>query len=246
MEAFLDRSISSVLGQTMKEIELICIDDCSKDSSAEKVLEYVQRDKRVRLLKNGTRRSALQARKQGVLAAQGKYIMFLDADDFLEENACSILYEKMESEQVDILHFPSCIENEGVTLQRQQNMKNFVKPYLGELIGEEVFARCFDSLWYRFTIWNKIYRAEVCKKAMEAIEDDYLLKANDLILYTAISLQAQSYKGTAGEPLYHYCFGGGSTGSSDLTLEQFEVYCYEAKAAKLFQQIVQKNDTENQ
>ena len=246
MEAFLDRSISSVLGQTMKEIELICIDDSSKDSSAEKVLEYVQRDKRVRLLKNETRRSALQARKQGVLAAQGKYIMFLDADDYLEENACSILYEKMESEKVDILHFPSCIENEGVTLQRQQNMKNFVKPYLGELIGEEVFARCFDSLWYRFTIWNKIYRAEVCKKAMEAIEDDYLLKANDLILYTAISLQAPSYKGIVGEPLYHYCFGGGSTGSSNLTLEQFEVYCYEAKAAKLFQQIVQKNDTENQ
>ena len=246
METFLERSISSVLGQTMEEIELICIDDSSKDSSAEKVREYVQKDKRVRLLQNETRKSALQARKRGILSAQGKYIMFLDADDYLEEDACSILYKKMERAQVDILHFPSGIENEGVTLQRQQNMKNFVKPYLGELTGEEVFTKCFGNQWYRFTIWNKIYRAEVCKKAMDAIEDDFLLKANDLILYTAISLQAQSYKGVDGEPLYHYCFGVGSTGSTDLSLEQFEVYCYEAKAAKLFQQIIKKYDLENQ
>ncbi len=240
METFLDRSISSVLGQSMEEIELICIDDSSNDSSVEKIREYEQKDKRVCLLQNDTRKSALHARKRGILTAQGKYIMFLDADDYLEPDACSILYKKMENAQVDILHFPACIENEGVTLQRQNNMKSFVRPYQGELKGEEVFTKCFGDQWYRFSIWNKIYRTEVCKSAMTAIEDDYLLKANDMILYTAISLCAQSYKGTDGEPLYHYSFGSGSTGSSDLTLEQFEVFCYEAKAAKLFHQIVQK------
>ena len=127
METFLDRSISSVLGQSMEEIELICIDDSSNDSSVEKIREYEQKDKRVCLLQNDTRKSALHARKRGILTAQGKYIMFLDADDYLEPDACSILYKKMENAQVDILHFPSCIENEGVTLQRQNNMKSFVK-----------------------------------------------------------------------------------------------------------------------
>lgn len=246
METFLDRSISSVLGQSMEEIELICIDDSSNDSSVEKIREYEQKDRRVCLLQNDTRKSALHARKRGILTAQGKYIMFLDADDYLEPDACSILYKKMENAQVDILHFPACIENEGVTLQRQNNMKSFVRPYQGELKGEEVFTKCFGDQWYRFSIWNKIYRTDVCKRAMAAIEDDFLLKANDMILYTAISLCVQSYVGTDGEPLYHYSFGSGSTGSSNLTLEQFEVYCYEAKAARLFRQIVEKHDVENQ
>ena len=177
METFLDRSISSVLEQSMEEIELICIDDSSSDSSVEKIREYVQKDKRVCLLQNDTRKSALHARKRGVLTAQGKYIMFLDADDYLEPDACSILYEEMENAQVDILHFSSCIENEGVTLQRQNNMKSFVEPYQGELRGEEVFTKCFGNQWYRFSIWNKIYRTEVCKSAMAFIEDDFLLKA---------------------------------------------------------------------
>ena len=96
METFLDRSISSVLGQSMEEIELICIDDSSNDSSVGKIREYEQKDKRVCLLQNDTRKSALHARKRGILTAQGKYIMFLDADDYLEPDACSILYKKIK------------------------------------------------------------------------------------------------------------------------------------------------------
>ncbi len=244
MAEFLERSINSVLQQSMKEIELICVDDGSTDASVEVIQRLRQKDDRLKLLVNTTRQSALQSRMKGILGAGGEYIMFLDADDYLEQEACEILYTRMQKEQVDILHFPSAIKNEGVTEERLKNMESFVKPYMGVLKNQEVFTGCFREMKYKFSIWNKIYRAEVCKKAMKAIEDGFLLKANDLILYTAIALYARSYKGIGGQPLYHYSFGSGSTGSSDLSVNQFEVYCYEAKAAKMFQQIVEEHDSE--
>ncbi len=246
MAEFLERSINSVLQQSLKEIELICVDDASTDTSVEVIRNYMQRDARLKLLVNPVRLSALQSRKNGIMVADGEYIMFLDADDYLESDACEILYNRINKEKVDILHFPSAIEDEGVTESRLKNMESFVKPYMGMLKNQEVFTGCFLDMKYRFSIWNKIYRTDICKRAMEDVTDGFLLKANDLILYTAISLYACSYKGIEGQALYHYSFGSGSTGSSDLTIEQFEVYCYEAKAARMFQQIVEEHDTEEQ
>lgn len=246
MAEFLDRSITSVLQQTLKEIELICVDDGSTDASKAVIQKYMETDKRVRLLSNATRQSALQARKKGILEAAGEYVMFLDGDDRLEPEACELLYARMQKEEVDILHFPVAIENEGVTETRFKNMESFVKPYPGRLAGEEVFLGCFRDKRYRFSLWNKIYHAELCKKTMADVPDEVLFKANDLILYTAISLHAKSYLGIGGQALYHYSFGAGSTGSGNLTLEQFENYCYEAKAAKLFEVLVGKFDENNQ
>lgn len=246
MAEFLERSINSVLQQSMKEIELICVDDASTDNSVEVMHNWRRKDNRLKFLCNTTRLSALQARKKGILAAQGEYIMFLDADDCLEQEACEILYDRMQREKVDILHFSAAIENEGVTENRLKNMETFVKPFMGELTDREVFLGCFREKRYRFSLWNKIYRADICKKAMENVPGEILFKANDLILYTAISLQAKSYKGIDVPALYHYSFGSGSTGSGSLSLEQFENYCYEAKAAKLFEQLVDKFDEERE
>lgn len=242
MADFLERSINSVLQQTMKEIELICVDDCSTDSSVEVIKSFMQKDRRLKLLKNTDRQSALCSRKKGIIAAGGEYIMFLDADDYLETEACRILYERMQKERVDILHFAAAIENAGVDEKRLKNMQAFLKPYKGRLADRAVFTGCFRHKRYQFSVWNKIYRTEICKRAVDDIPEEKLYKANDLILYTAISLQANSYKGVDGPALYHYSFGSGSTGSKNLSLEQFENYCYEAKAAKIFRQLIQGYD----
>lgn len=244
MAEYITRSIESVLDQTMQDVEIICVDDCSEDESVNIIKELSQKDDRVKLIANATKQSALEARKKGILAAEGEYIMFLDADDYLEQNACEALYELAKKEDVDILHFQARVVGAGATEERIKNMQKFVSPYLGELRGEDVFAKGFREQKYRFTIWNKIYRADLCKKAMVDIKDGFLLKANDMVLYTAIALHADSYKGVDTQYFYNYSFGSGSTGSSDLSLEKFEVYCYEAKAARLFEDIVKRHVTD--
>lgn len=234
----LERSVSSVLAQTLQEIELICVDDFSQDASLVMLKQFAEADPRIRVYSYNENRSAFQARKDGIRYAQGKYIMFLDADDDLEPTACEKLYEEMESRKVDILHFNSNIKGFKVTQTRINNMEKFVKPLLKKLKGKQVFKACFINDLYKFNLWNKIYSASVCKRAVMAVEDGYYPKANDLLLYFLIAVYAKSYEGIDSEAFYNYCFGLGSTGSSNLSLEKFGIYCYEAKTAQVLYEFV--------
>ena len=98
-EDYLEQCLDSVLGQTLSDIEVICVDDNSKDRSMDILLRYQEKDSRVRAFHFSEPKSALQARKLGVMEAKGEYILFLDADDYLETDACRQIYEKMQVER---------------------------------------------------------------------------------------------------------------------------------------------------
>ena len=78
---YLRQCLASALGQTLREIEVVCVDDASRDGSLAILEEHARRDARLRLLRHATVQSASQARKDGVLAAKGEFVMFLDGDD---------------------------------------------------------------------------------------------------------------------------------------------------------------------
>lgn len=80
-ERYLARAIESVLEQTIAELELIVIDDCSRDRSHEIALEYASRDSRVTVLRNETNSGVAVTRNLGIELARGEYIAFLDSDD---------------------------------------------------------------------------------------------------------------------------------------------------------------------
>ena len=100
VEKYLKQCIESVMNQTYKQLEIILVDDGSKDMSGSICDEYVKKDDRIKVIhkENGGLSSA---RNAGIQAATGKYIMFLDSDDFLEEYACEILYNEIESRNLD-------------------------------------------------------------------------------------------------------------------------------------------------
>ena len=88
MEATLDACLDSAEKQTLKEIEIICVDDGSTDRSSEILKCHAARDPRIRLFQHFQNRSTLLARKTAVENASGEYIMFLDPDDTLDPAAC--------------------------------------------------------------------------------------------------------------------------------------------------------------
>ena len=110
-QEYLDESIGSLINQTLKNIEIICVDDASSDNSLEKLQELTLTDGRIKVLHNDVSQSALGARKKGIEAANGEYIMFLDADDFLSVDGCENAYNKIVAENVDILQFSSEVIN---------------------------------------------------------------------------------------------------------------------------------------
>lgn len=106
VEAYLSRCIESVIGQTMLDIEIICVNDGTKDNSVDIVRRYMSFEPRIRLIEkeNG---GIASARNAGLRAATGDIIQFLDPDDYLDLNACETICKGFYSYQADIVVFGS-------------------------------------------------------------------------------------------------------------------------------------------
>lgn len=248
VEKYLRQCLDSVVNQTLREIEIICVDDGSTDRSLEILREYNRNDGRVRTVFFEASRSAMEARREGVRLAEGEYVLFLDADDYLETEACEELYRKAVAEQVDILQFSSKVENcADLPEQRIQRNQEMLAPLECRLEGREVFVECFLKKSYGFTLWNKLIRTELCKQAFSKMGGGYLPKAQDLYTYFAIAYFAKSYLGWKSKYYHHYCFGRGVTANAVMTLDKFQRYCMQAKvleALKSFCQEQQIADTD--
>lgn len=231
-EQYLEECLDSVVNQTLKNIEIICVDDASTDSSVKILNQYADKDNRIRIIKYTVNKSASQARKDGVLSAKGEYIMFMDADDRLELSACESLVQDMYSYQVDILQFGTFVDAlDTVKKSSVSAFARFVAPYTNYLYGRDIFRGCFEERKFRFNLWNKIYRASLCKKAFTYIEDGSFPKAQDLYAFFIISWFAQSYYGIKTK-YYHYNYGRGITGGGKtLDLPAIERYCAQDKVS---------------
>ena len=139
-EKYLGRCIESILKQTYKNIELVLVDDGSRDNSLCKCYEYANIDKRIKIIHKENEGVAI-ARNIGINNSEGKYITFVDADDWLEENAIENLYRDLKQNKVDIVRgnfvrenrdgiygygelfdFENCIMSQSDKLKR----KNFI------------------------------------------------------------------------------------------------------------------------
>lgn len=104
VEAYLRECIDSVLNQTYKNFEIILVNDGSTDSSGEICDEYVEKDDRITVIhqKNS---GPSKTRNTGLENANGKYIYFLDSDDYIENNALELLVNTAESNDADLVFF---------------------------------------------------------------------------------------------------------------------------------------------
>ena len=98
--------IRSIQNQNMKEIEIIIINDFSKDNSVQVISEMQKEDQRIKLINNKKNLGILHSRAIGILQAKGKYILNLDHDDlFLDEDVFETVYYEAEDGNFDIVSF---------------------------------------------------------------------------------------------------------------------------------------------
>ena len=93
-EKFLRKCLDSVCNQTLQDIEIICINDCSTDGSLEILREYAGKDNRIKLIELFENGGAAKARNIGIDIAHGEYIGFVDSDDFVDLDFYEKLYNK--------------------------------------------------------------------------------------------------------------------------------------------------------
>lgn len=91
---YIGRCLDSLINQTFKDIEIICVDDCSPDSSMEIVKEYANKDSRIKVIKNEKNLRYGKTREKGFLASKGEYVAFFDQDDTCDSDYLEKLYNK--------------------------------------------------------------------------------------------------------------------------------------------------------
>lgn len=106
VKPYLRQCLDSIVNQTLKEIEIICVDDESTDGSLEILQEYAAKDKRIQIIKQKNA-GAGAARNNGIRHATGKYLSFLDSDDFFELDMLEKAYEQAEKDNVDFVVYKS-------------------------------------------------------------------------------------------------------------------------------------------
>lgn len=104
VEKYLSECLESLINQTLSDIEIICVNDGSTDDSRNVLERYAASDKRIAVV-NQTNKGLSAARNSGVKTARGRYLYFLDSDDFIDRNALEYLYQEAEKYRLDILYF---------------------------------------------------------------------------------------------------------------------------------------------
>ena len=129
VEKYLGECLDSILGQTLKDIEVLCVDDGSTDGSARILGEYAARDARVKLFAS-PHVGAFRAREVGVKAATGEFMYFMDADDLLDGGAFEELCALADRERLDQVVFSSSVIcDEAHAHSRRGLVKAFARYY---------------------------------------------------------------------------------------------------------------------
>ncbi|MGB0377090.1 MAG: glycosyltransferase family 2 protein [Flavobacteriaceae bacterium] len=98
---YIDEAVQSVINQSYQDWELIVIDDCSKDNSVEIIQAYLQKDSRIILLSQSENGGPAKSRNIGIQKAEGRYITFLDSDDFWEPDFLQTSLQYLNDRQIE-------------------------------------------------------------------------------------------------------------------------------------------------
>lgn len=147
---YLVECIESVRGQSLKDIEIICVDDGSTDGSAEIVAKFAKQDSRIKLIRQQNL-GAGAARNAGIKVAMGEYVVFLDADDYYPSNdTLARIYGAAKANNADICGGSFC------EIRGNERITEFDGATSGNVFKKERWvdfnAYQFDYGFYRFTI----------------------------------------------------------------------------------------------
>ena len=158
VEQYLAECLDSLVNQTLKDIEIICVNDGSPDNSADIVRKYMQADSRIKLIEQENR-GLSGARNTGLKVAKGEYVYFMDSDDWLESDAMDICYQVAVTKGVDVVFFDAIAFKDGV----DDNVGDMPDDYNRALALSEVAnKRIRAKKLFMQMIYNSTMRSSVC------------------------------------------------------------------------------------
>lgn len=158
-EKYLKEALQSVLNQTCKDFELICINDASNDKTLEILRAYQCLDNRIKIMSNKERLGAAESRNKGIGAALGEYITFLDGDDIFEEEMLELAYQTAKRHDVDIVMYEYKHASNEQIYVKQDVLRSpiFIEKYCKAPFAIKDYLP-IELLNWTTAPWNKLYR----------------------------------------------------------------------------------------
>lgn len=152
-EKYLEKCINSICQQTYKEIEILLINDGSNDSSFEICRKFEKRDSRIKLI-NKSNTGVADTRNIGIENATGKYIMFVDSDDWIEKNTVEIIMKKINNFDLLIFGINKRYKNKFVEMRTKNEKINQIDCTKKVINNSEISGY----------VWNKVFKNSVIKQ----------------------------------------------------------------------------------
>ncbi|KYD06304.1 glycosyltransferase family 2 protein [Bacillus atrophaeus] len=197
-EAYLPKCLSSLLNQTLDNIEIIIVNDGSTDASPRIIQEFVQKDARIRVIDQ--KNQGLGAvRNKGLKEARGEFVAFIDSDDWVEPDYCLQMYEKAKTDKADLVicNYAAEFEETGKTVH------STIAETYQEKTKEHYMKSLFEGKVSGFS-WNKLYR----RTMIEAHQLSFPLRGElEHIEDQFFSFRAHFFSERVSyieDPLYHY------------------------------------------
>lgn len=214
VQDYLDRCMESVTQQTYRNLEIILVDDGSTDRSGLLCDCYASKDSRVKVI-HKKNEGLVSTRKEGLRAAAGMYVTYVDADDWIEKEMFTDMVFFMSESDAD-LATSGCIRDYGAY---GMPVKESIQPgiYENELLEEQLLSRIISTdEFFKSRIFvsacTKMYKKNFLMRWQYAV-DNYINIGEDVMLMYYCLLNARSVMVT-GKNYYHYCIRSNSiTGS---------------------------------
>lgn len=211
VENYLKKCVNSLINQTLKDIEIILVDDGSPDSCGKICDEYAKNDSRVKVI-HKQNEGLSEARNVGIMAAKSPYIGFVDSDDYVAEDMYEILYENLIKTHADvaICGLYDCY--------RTKKIPQFAGNEHLILDNEEALGLALEGVKLTVNAVNKLYKKELFSEIKfpkgKLSEDAFTIP---LVLARARTVVFDS------RPKYFYVHRGDSITTSDFKLQEFNI-----------------------
>ena len=150
-ELYLRRCLDSIVNQSFRDIEVILVNDGSKDNSINICLEYIEKDKRISLILKQNE-GLSEARNDGIKKAKGDYILFVDSDDFIDEKACETFYIVIK----EYFHLEIIAAKHEVIKKKKRIQRPIVIPD-DVVSGVEFLKQQFEAKKYYCNVVRNVY-----------------------------------------------------------------------------------------
>lgn len=222
-EKYLNKCIDSILNQTLKEIELILVNDGSTDRSRKILEEYSEMDDRVIVLniKNG---GPARARNKGIKIAKGKYLSFVDSDDYIDGDFLEKLYNTADNNKVQMImtNYKDINMFNGVTSMTCHELECGVI-FNKDRIKKDILTTFTKTINYGFfSMCNKLYLREYLLK-LGFLIDETRDHGEDWLFNINIFLNLNSFIAVE-KPLYNYIHANENSLMTKYRENQFEIY----------------------